>query len=191
MAEKVEPKANVISEAMLRRAVAGNREAFAAVFDAHYDFIYRVAYKFTQNPSDAEDVTQDTCLKLAKAISGYRFEASFTTWLFRLTANTAMDWHRKAYRKRELDWPTEFDPAVSTPSPEKRALTRELLRMIETLPTKLKNAVLLVFRDGLSHRQAAEELGCAESTVSWRVHKARKVLSRMIDTQEHEGSHHA
>lgn len=69
-----------------------------------------------------------------------------------MTLNTAKDWHRKAYRKREHPWPEAFDVAGPDPSPERVALTREALKTVEALPEKLKAAVLLVFRDGLSHR---------------------------------------
>lgn len=175
----------------LRRASAGDCQAFAAVFDTYYEFIYRVAFKHVGSKADAEDVAQETVVKLARKLGSYRFEARFSTWLYRLTANTAKDWLRKGYRKRELGWPETLDVASADPSPEHQAITRDILGTLERLPEKLREAVRLVFVDGLSHGQAAEHLGCAESTVSWRIHEARKVLTNLTDPANAEGPRHA
>ena len=174
---------------MVRAAMSGDRNAFAALFDQHYELIYRVAFQYTRNRSDAEDVAQETCVKLARHLSSYRFESKFTTWLYRLTLNTAKDLHRKACRKYERAMPDGFDGPGKQPTPERIALTREFIKTVEALPEKLKAAVLLVFRDGLSHRQAADALGCAETTVSWRIHEARKVLARQLNDEDMGSSH--
>lgn len=175
---------------VIRAAIAGDRQAFATLFDQHYDLIYRIALQYTRNQTDAEDIAQETCVKLARKLHLYRFESKFTTWLYRLTLNTAKDWQSKACRRYEKEWPEGFDIAGSAPSPERRAITREALGAIEHLPQKLKAAVLLVFRDGLSHSQAAQALDCAETTVSWRIHEARKVLlAQEQDEDEMRNSH--
>lgn len=80
---------------LIRDAMAGNRDAFAALFDRHYELIYCIAYRLTRNPTDAEDIAQETYLKLARKLNSYRFEARFTAWLCRLTLNTAKDWCRR------------------------------------------------------------------------------------------------
>jgi RNA polymerase sigma-70 factor, ECF subfamily len=198
MTEKSEPQANPNAPTddgnsdapLIRAAIKGDRQAFAALFDRHYDLIYRVALKYTRKPADAEDIAQETCVKLARKLQTYRFESKFTTWLYRLTLNTAKDWQRKAYRRYEKAWPEDFDIAATATSPERHAIAHETLGAIEDLPGKLKAAVLLVFRDGLSHSQAAHALGCAETTVSWRIHEARKVLAAQ-DHEENMGNSHA
>lgn len=174
----------------LRAAINGDRAAFATLVECHYDLIYRIAFKYVRNPDQAEDIAQDTCVKLARKLATYRFDAKFSTWLYRLTLNTAKDWHRKAYRRHESSWPENFDVSASTPSPERQTSTRELLGLVERLPKKLRDAVVLVFRDGLSHSQAASTLGCAEATVSWRIHEARKTLSSISDPVD-PGPRHA
>lgn len=183
-----EEKTKPIDDPVIHAAIAGDRAAFAALFDRHYDLIYRVAFQYTRKQADAEDIAQETCVKLARKIHLYRFESKFTTWLYRLTLNTAKDWQRKAHRRYETAWPEEFDVAAPATSPERNAIAHETLAAIEGLPRKLKAAVLLVFKDGLSHSQAADALGCAESTVSWRIHEARKVLARQ-HSEDMENSH--
>lgn len=175
---------------IIQAAITGDRQAFATLFDHHYDLIYRVALQYTRKQADAEDIAQETSVKLARKLQTYRFESKFTTWLYRLTLNTAKDWQRKAYRRYEKSWPEDFDIAAPASSPERHAIAHEALSAIESLPKKLKAAVLLVFKDGLSHSQAAEALGCAETTVSWRIHEARKVLAAQ-DDEENIGNSHA
>lgn len=165
--------------ATIEAASAGDRAAFAALINSHYELIYRIAFKHVRKHDQAEDIAQETCVKLARKLPSFNFDAQFTTWLYRLTVNTAIDWQRKAHRKHERNWPKDFDRPTAAPSPERQTATKELIGLVESLPRKLRDAVLLVFRDGLSHGQAAAQLGCAESTVSWRIHEARKALSEM------------
>jgi RNA polymerase sigma-70 factor, ECF subfamily len=199
MTDRVEPKtspnaatndATETDDQIIHAAINGDRRAFAALFDRHYDLIYRVALKYTRKPADAEDIAQETSVKLARKLQTYRFESKFTTWLYRLTLNTAKDWQRKACHKYEKSWPEGFDVPAAATSPERHVIAREALGAVEALPKKLKAAVLLVFRDGLSHSQAALALGCAETTISWRIHEARKTLATQ-DEQEDLGNNHA
>jgi RNA polymerase sigma-70 factor (ECF subfamily) len=178
-----------VDDALIQAAQAGDRSAFSALIDSHYDLIYRIAYHHLRNAEDAADVAQDTCVKLAAKLSSFRFESKFSTWLYRLTANTATDWQRRRQRRRERAMPETYELKAHGASPERQAAAREGLAAIEALPDKLRAAVLLVFRDGLNHREAAEELGCAETTVSWRIHVARKLLAEALPVAS--GARHA
>ena len=81
-------------DALIRAAQAGDADAFEALLEAHYDTLYRFAYKWSGNKADAEDITQQACLKLARALSSYRFQSAFTSWLYRVVVNCAKDWAR-------------------------------------------------------------------------------------------------
>jgi len=165
---------------LINAAQRGDRQAFATLIDRHYDLIYPIAYHHIRSAEDAADIAQDTCVKLASKLTSFRFESKFSTWLYRLTANTAKDWQRRTVRRREQALPEHQEFKAPGPSPERQVAAREGLAAIEALPEKLKAAVLLVFRDGLNHREAAEHLGCAETTVSWRIHEARKLLAEAV-----------
>ena len=174
---------------LIAQAQRGDRAAFSELIDRHYDLIYRIAYHQLRNAEDAADVAQDTCVKLAAKLHSFRFESKFSTWLYRLTANTAKDWQRRSLRRREQSLPEHQDFKAPGPTPEREVSVRQGLAAIEALPDKLKAAVLLVFRDGLNHREAAEQLGCAETTVSWRIHEARKLLADVLP--QSGGTRHA
>jgi RNA polymerase sigma-70 factor (ECF subfamily) len=139
--------------------------------------MYRTAYHFVGRRSDAEDVTQEACVKLVQHLGSYRFEAPFRAWVGSIVVNAARDFLRAKARKAAHEAPLFDDLEIADHGdPEQLASARQALRAISRLPEDVRAAVVLVFCDGLSHAEAGMVLGCAESTVSWRVHEARKRL---------------
>lgn len=169
---------------LVRRAQGGDRAAFAALCARHYDYMFRIAWQWCGRREDAEDIAQDAAVKFARAIGDYRSDAALTTWLYRLVINTAKD-HVKAKRRHQSEPLFEDgDYAGGAPSPEDRVMQGEALRAIHALPPELKETVLLVHGQGLSHRQAAAALDCAEGTVSWRLHEAKKRLAHLLEPRK-------
>lgn len=167
-------------EERIRRAAGGDREAFAMLVEHHYDKIYGIAWKFCGTKADAEDVAQNVVIKLARAMPSYRFEAAFTTWLYRLTVNAAKDHLRAAGRisARETLLEPEITPATAE-NPEQKLQAKQVLAAVDALPEAQREVILLVCWEGLNHKEAAEILGCAETTVSWRLFEARKKLGKL------------
>lgn len=139
--------------------------------------IYRVAYKWCGRREDAEDITQEVCIKLAEAIHSFRGDAKFSSWLYRLTLNAVRDAQRRDGRKGTVALPEELLVEDGSLSAEEGLQLQQCWQAVLGLESPEKDAVLLVFSEGLSHKQAAEVLGCAESTVSWYIHQARKQLN--------------
>lgn len=162
----------------IKRCQSGDSDAFAALLDHCYDRIFSTAFRWCGDRDNAQDITQNVCLKLSKAILQFRFEASFTSWLYQITINAAKDFYKSP---RQHNTREQYDVALedqqnSSPSQEKALYTRQLLSGVGHLPDDLQDALILVFVNGLSHREAAEQLQLKESTISWRVHEARKQL---------------
>ncbi len=168
---------------LIDAAQAGDANAFRALIDLHYMTVYRMAFRFCGNQHDAEDVTQMTCIKLGTAIHSFRKDSAFTTWLYTVVLNTHRDWRRTQgrHQRGHVGIEDAEDVTSAQQSPEQALSTRQQLDLVAALPEPEREAVLLVFGEGLSHKQAAEVLGCAESTVSWRIHEARKKLSKEGD----------
>lgn len=168
-------------------AQKGDRLAFQKLLELHYDMIYQVAYRFTGQCEDAEDITQEVCVGLASKIHAYRGEAKFKTWLYTIIVNACLDGHRKRERQyAQLADYLEYqahDRAVSDDNAQQVAwLYRELARLKEPF----KETAFLVLAEDLSHADVGKILGCSESTISWRMHEIRHKLKALMES-DHEG----
>ena len=170
---------------LIERAQRGDRSAFEALLRRHYDTMYRMAYKWCGNREDAQDITQSACIKLARAIQSFRFQSAFLTWLYPLVINTAKDWVKARARHPAGDG---ADPdCAQAPSAEQTVYANQVLDRIRALPEREREAVYLVFSEGLSHREAALAMDCRESTVSWYIHEARKKLRSLREREFRHG----
>lgn len=163
-------------EALIRQAQSGDSTAFARLLEWVYDIIFRFAFKWVGNKTDAEDITQIACVKLARVIQQFRFESAFTSWLYRLVINCAHDWRRKE-RPDHTDgsiFPEE--PSTSGRSVEASSELEKVLTRVDGMGKDFKATLLLVLAEGLTHKEAAEVLNTKESTISWRIHEIRKQL---------------
>ncbi len=164
-------------------AAAGDRPAFAALAERHYDRVYKLAWRWSGTRDRAEDVAQDVMVKLATAIRSFRGDAAFTTWLYRLAYTVTIDHLRLAQRIVPLK-PSNVMMLVEeaeTETPETAVLGQELWTAVRALPDQQRDAVLLVYGEDLSHKEAAAVMGCSEKTVSWHLHEAKKRLKSKLE----------
>lgn len=169
---------DLVDRDLVDKAAAGCPTAFAAVIEAHYDAIYRMAWRWLGVREEAEDVAQDVCVKLASAMTSFRGDAEFSTWLYRLAYNVTMDHLRarkRAHRNERPEVVVLFPDRIER-SPEMNLIDGELWDEVRRLPPQQRDAILLVYGEDLSHADAAEIIGCTEKTVSWHLHAARKRL---------------
>lgn len=162
-------------------AARGDRMAFSELVERHYDYIFRVACKWTGKRSDAEDVAQDVCIKLATAIRSFDGRAAFTSWLYRVVLNAVRDMQRARMRRgRTADRYAEVAPDEELPDQEDATAMSEIWAAVRRLPDQQRDAVLLVYAEDMSHAQAGEIMGCKETTVSWHIHEAKKTLRGLL-----------
>ena len=162
---------------LIRRAQQGNTQSFAELVDLHYDLIHRFAWKWCGHRTDAEDIAQQSCIKLAQSISQYRFQAAFSSWLYRLVVSCAQDWHRAQRRHDHAPLPEDV-VAFDSGRNEDAIHLAQLLGQLDALGQGMRETALLVHAEGLSHAEAGEALGVSESTISWRIHTIRKHMNR-------------
>ena len=168
---------------MAKRAATGDRAAFAALVDRHYDLIFRIAWKWTGDRFDAEDVAQDVCVKLGRAIRSFDGRAAFSTWLYQVTLNTVRDRDRAARRQRQRVAELALIAERTAPAPDCGDPLEELWATVRALPPAERDAVLLVYAEGRTQAEAGQVLGCAEGTVAWRISKAKKALKRHLTSE--------
>jgi RNA polymerase sigma-70 factor (ECF subfamily) len=174
---------------LIRRAKNGDREAFMVLVKRYEKPIYQLIFRLTGNREDAADLTQETMLKAFKALKSFQEKSSFHTWLHRIAVNLSLNFlKRNRAQKNQLEYldnrlneETEFQAvSVADNWQASEELREKLEKALEELPLLFKTTFSLVVFQGMSHRQAAEVLGCSEGTVSWRVHESRKMLREKL-----------
>ena len=178
---------NECDEGLVVRAIGGDRAAFAALVSKHYDLIFRTAFKWCGGREDAEDIAQDVCVRLGSSIRSWSGDSKFSTWLYRVVINAVRDAQRKnAASMRKLDaWarePSRPDVQSAGSDPDEEAAA-ELWQAVRQLPPKPREAVTLVYGEGLNHAEAAGAMNCAEGTVSSHIHEAKKQLKILMGQQ--------
>lgn len=171
------------STTLIRRAQAGDERAFAALVEIYYDHIFRFAFRWCGHRANAEDIAQSACIKLARALGQYRHESAFTTWLYRLVINCAKDWQRAQVRHQTAGTHDHEEAIGGSSDAETEIYLAQLLAQLDKLPDGWKEAVLLVHAQGMSHAEAGLCLQVSESTISWRIHQARKQLTGFIQQE--------
>jgi RNA polymerase sigma-70 factor (ECF subfamily) len=173
----VESVDDTATQARIRAIQAGDRDAFALLVEEYYALMLRVALRSTGHQRDAEDITQQACIKLGRSIGSYRFESKFSTWLYRLVINCAHDWRKSQARHLHEMNDQDISEAGSELSADAGIRLGQVMKAIEALGQHFADTVVLVIGEGLTHREAAAALDVKESTISWRLHEIRKRLS--------------
>lgn len=163
--------------ALVSAAVAGDRAAFAALLGRHYDRIHGLAWQLTGTRADADDVAQDVCCTLVEKIASFRGEAKLGTWLCGIAYNACRDFRRRRRSFKGLTERLTVLAGLARPPDGRDAYDAIWLKSaIARLKPAYRDAAVLVAGQQLSHAEAAEILGVAESTVSWRMHEVRRLL---------------
>lgn len=169
---------DVDDDDMIAAARGGDRAAFEALLRRHYDRIHGLAWQLLGSRADADDVAQDVCCALVERLAGFRGEAKFTTWLTSIVFNACRDARR---RRRSIQGLTERFGVWSglLKNPDGRDLhdAMWIKGAVARLKPAYRDTVVLVAGQQLNHAEAAEILGVAEATVSWRMHEARRLLA--------------
>jgi RNA polymerase sigma-70 factor (ECF subfamily) len=164
---------------LVAAAIAGDRAAFGELLERHYDRIHGLAWQLTGTRADADDIAQDVCCLLVEKIGGFRGEAKFSTWLCGIVFNCCRDHHR---RKRSFG---RFAEKLTVLAGLAKGLDGRDLHdqvwvksAVARLKPAFRDTVVLVAGQQLTHAEAAEILGVAEATVSWRMHEVRRLLTQ-------------
>lgn len=180
---------------LVEQIKAGEKTSLEALLGRYQDKVYRLALSFTKNPADAEEVLQDVFLTVYRKIASFEGRSAFSTWLYRITVNTAlMKLRGRGPAQESID---EYLPQFTkdgrharmvvdfTDGPEKLLLLKEreqiLREAIEALPPDYK--VVLVLRDleRLSNEEVAEVVGASVLAVKARLHRARLALRGRLE----------
>lgn len=171
-------------ETLATSAANGDRDAFAALLARHYDRIFNLSYRLTGSRTDAQDLTQDICAALPSKLRGWRGEARFSTWLYRVIVNAAHDVRRRraTYSKATAGW-GDWEIARQDEIASDRAAMDWLTQTMTQLSPDLRDTAALILGCDMTQAEAAAVLGISEGTVAWRMYDLKKRL-RAIAAEE-------
>lgn len=181
-------------EVLVQKSKNGDMDAFDELVRRYESKIYGLAYRFMGNHADASDLAQDTFIRLYQALEGFRGDAAFSTWLYRIAANICRDELRKRQRRRSVSMDEMMDASpANTPtaddsySPEETVQRREVQRQVQLCLNQLSDdhRLILIMREihGLSYEEIAGVLQCSLGTVKSRISRARNALKEKMSRQ--------
>ena len=176
-------------EQLVRKSQEDDERAFGELVSRYESKVYSLALKMLRNPEDAEDVLQDTFLRAYRGIKSFKGNSTFSTWIYRITANSAL----MRLRKRQLptvsiddadERETPINIADWAPGPVEQMLNQEtqaaMTEAIEALPPEFRQVFVLRDVEELSNAEVAEILDLSVAAVKSRLHRARlKVRNRL------------
>ncbi len=172
---------------LIDRARLGDRAAFAALVRAHQDEVYTLARRLVGDPHLASDVAQEALIRAWRALPKFRGDSRLSTWLYRITVNTAWTHKKRAKRHAMASIDDLHDLAAPEDSThpvfagEMMELRGRLKRALDRLPAPQRQVVVLKDVYGWSHAEISRTMGISETAAKVRLHRARARLARDLE----------
>ena len=178
-------------EELVARARGGDLDSFNQLVLRWERPIYALAYRVIGREEDARDVAQETFLRAFRALGGFKGEAKFSSWLYRITLNLCRDWIRRERRTPVAQAPEGVDlielASESTPAESiedlisRKELGRAVAKAMSSLSDEQRTAIILKEYQGLTFQEIADLLNCPLSTVKTRLYQGLSVLRRQLE----------
>jgi len=190
-------------EELVARSIDGDTDSFNQLVKRWERPIYALAYRTIGREEEARDVCQETFLRAFRALKGFKGQAKFSSWLYRITLNLCRDWIRRERRQPIAQAPEGVDlvDLASEQSPSesiedlvaRREISQAVARVMAELPDEQRTAIILKEYHGLTFQEIADMLDCPLSTVKTRLYQGLTVLRRQLDREgvgRHVGRNH-
>jgi RNA polymerase sigma-70 factor (ECF subfamily) len=180
---------------LVRRALEGEADAFAKLFEANRGRVYAVCLRMTNNPADADDLTQEAFIQAFRKLATFRGDSALSTWLHRVAVNTAlMHFRRQALPKAMLDAPADQEGARREFGRQDDRLHHSLdrialTRALEALPSGYRTIFELHEIGGYGHREIAKLLSCSVGNSKSQLHKAKQRIRECLVSRRHLARH--
>lgn len=186
---------------LIQRAKNGDSEAFGELIASHERLVHNIALRTVKNPEDARDISQEAFIKAYKNIKKFDEKSAFSTWIYKITVNTAIDEMRRRKGKETVSADMELDLGEGSVAmqlidgggtPEEEAVRqetrRDILSAIDMLSEEHRRVVVLRDLNGLSYSDIAEITDSTMGTVKSRLARARAQLKNiLLEISEHYG----
>ena len=170
--------ARVDERTLIARVLAGDVAAERALYDAHVDRVFRLAFRFAGREDLAQDFTQDAFIRAFERLPEFRGDSSFATWLHTIAVSVAMNGMRKVkrFRLRETELDEVMDAPGTTPREAEPDLKRRLAAAIDALPDGYRTVFLMHDVEGYTHEEIGAALGVHPGTSKTQLFRARARL---------------
>ena len=178
-------------EELVARSMGGDLDSFNQLVLRWERPIYALAYRVIGREEDARDVAQETFLRAFRALGGFKGQAKFSSWLYRITLNLCRDWIRKEKRTPVSQAPEGIDiielAGEGTPAESiedlvgRNQLSRAVSKAMALLPEEQRTAIILKEYHGLTFQEIADMLDCPLSTVKTRLYQGLSVVRRQLE----------
>jgi len=179
---------------MFRNKAKSLKSDFEQEAMVHTDALYRTALRMTKNPSDAEDLVQETLLKAYRSFDRFEQGTNAKAWLFKIMTNTFINNYRAKQKESTSVSFDDIDDSVmhtqlpgmvaESSDPEKeffnKIIDRDVVAAIEKLPEEFRMVVVLAFNEGFAYQEIADIMGIQVGTVKSRLHRGRKILQKLL-----------
>jgi RNA polymerase sigma-70 factor (ECF subfamily) len=179
---------------IIESCLLGNTQAFSRLIDNYKSMVYNLAYRMSNNPHEAEDISQEAFMRAYQSLAHFNPSFKFSTWLYQITLNIVRD----KYKKKEIDYvsldtPIKTDdsefysqPADSTNNPEQIMAQKEdaqaIQQAIYSLPLKYREVIVLRHLQDLSYIEISNILKLPQGTVKVHLYRARERLRKILET---------
>lgn len=175
---------------LVKKSQLGDRSAFEQLVLRHQELVFSLAYKLTGNREMANDVAQEAFIRAWKAIEKFRGDSTFSTWIYRITVNTAWTLRKKAKKHNTLNIDETYEPIVvdEKKDPEMVAINSDLSsvlsKALNNLPVEQRIIVELKNIEGRSHKEIADYLDISVTAAKVRLHRAHQKLRQILEDVE-------
>jgi RNA polymerase sigma-70 factor, ECF subfamily len=200
MDERTQTAAQKDDHDLVRRAQAGDEDAFASLVQRYQKKVWRVARQRVPSDEDAQDLAQEAFLRVFRNLERFDFKYPFTTWLYRIVTNLAIDHLRKrrpaqsihGVDDQEADIDLE-DHKGERPSDlmEATETADEIRSVLETLAPHFQSVLMLRELEGMACCDIADIVGATNVTVRWRLHRGRKLFQEAWERRDRRGDRSA
>ena len=177
-------------EDLIRLIMKGDSDLYSEIIDRYSGKVYSTAYSYTHSQEEAKDLVQEILIKTYNSLSGFKADAKFSTWLYRIAVNTCIDWSRKKKSKAimtamSFEDTDIFDVMVSdTDGPEELLLRQEnketIRNAVDDLPEIYKTVLILYYFEELQVQEICSILDTPRKTVETRLYRAKKLLKSIL-----------
>ena len=190
ISEASNSKDEISNAELVRKSQFGDKAAFEQLVIRHQELVFSLAYKLTGNREMANDVAQEAFIRAWKAIEKFRGDSTFSTWIYRITVNTAWTLRKKAKKHNTLNIDDTYEPIVidEKKDPELVAINSDLssvlINALDKIPIEQRIIVELKNIEGRSHKEIADYLDISVTAAKVRLHRAHQKLRQILEEVE-------